>query len=468
MFRKLKVSYFPKFIIYDKCKVKIPLHNSDFLECISVDTPVDEIITYEKYLKILGASPNKRHIEYIENNNLYLHKNLIEGAIGYIKKTYGDTSIKNVTDDILNLTFYDWSCDKWNITNVARKYQFDGFDVFVEFSTRLSEENDDKRKEKLLKDFNDKFMDNQNNKYAYFDYYDEGMYRMKNSFPKNINDNETPFTLNMRRYDECGEPNGYHKIFKLMTKSIINKKVNDNFSPWVLIEKKNKIDMNALEKEIEKNNVRAETLLTESQRENINKFGQNYCNHRNNLYDQKPWEYQTQNIYSSHISKLISTGNSHKLELCHAFDNYNGLITFSPSANIKEISIVNMIIYGKTKILSLENVERLLPYIRFKSSSKETRELFQLDNYVLLYKSFYDNKEKRYEVLWDDENIDELSFASKDIDKLYVAKNMIQLMNEVDPKLLNIHNYRLICDWYSYNDLAIQSFHTTTTNFFKK
>lgn len=78
--------------------------------------------------------------------------------------------------------------------------------------------------------------------------------------------------------------------------------------------------------------------------------------------------------------------------------------------------------------------------------------------------SYHSNDSKNYTIEWDQHNVNNIEFAQKDIDKLYVAKYLIQLMNEVEPNLLNFVNYSMICEWYVQNDLAIQTAHITTRN----
>ena len=69
----------------------------------------------------------------------------------------------------------------------------------------------------------------------------------------------------------------------------------------------------------------------------------------------------------------------------------------------------------------------------------------------------YSNSSKpSYQVEWSESNIYDLEFAQTDLQKLMVAKYLIQLMNEVDPLYLNFHNYWVIAEWYQRHDIAIQ------------
>jgi hypothetical protein len=116
--------------------------------------------------------------------------------------------------------------------------------------------------------------------------------------------------------------------------------------------------------------------------------------------------------------------------------------------------------FGKTKV-NFDFLERLFTFVRFKESNYT----FQLDNFVIDKSKYqFGNTARRYDVLWNDENIHELKFPVNDYEKLYVAKNIIQLMNEVNPEHLNYHNYLQICEWERTHNLSIQQAHISTRN----
>jgi len=124
-----------------------------------------------------------------------------------------------------------------------------------------------------------------------------------------------------------------------------------------------------------------------------------------------------------------------------------------------------MLMFGKTNV-NYAFLERLLSYVRFKDGHHV--DTYQLDNYLLQKYPYASECNKRYDVIWKDDNISELKFAVSDYDKLYVAKNMIQLMNEVDPAVLNYHNYVVISEWYRINDWQIQTEHIDQENEIKR
>ena len=185
--------------------------------------------------------------------------------------------------------------------------------------------------------------------YAHFDYYESGKFRMKNSFPKDITDDKTPLVLNMRRYDDCGEIIGYHKIFKLIIKSIKNNNINTNFKEYIKVDTSNAQDkFTDLTLIIQSNNEIAEKLLTNEQKERITR-GQCCFNHR--LHNLHVWKYQMEPFYLSYILPFINNENNrNKLELCYAFTNEYNSLSFNNRVKIQDVSVVNMVIYGKTKI----------------------------------------------------------------------------------------------------------------------
>lgn len=80
--------------------------------------------------------------------------------------------------------------------------------------------------------------------------------------------------------------------------------------------------------------------------------------------------------------------------------------------------------------------------------------LIQIDNYVIT-SSLYSNKQ-RYKIDWRDDNIDKLEPVISDFQKLMVVRSILLLMNEVDIKLLNIINYKMLADYEHSFNLIIQ------------
>ncbi len=106
-------------------------------------------------------------------------------------------------------------------------------------------------------------------------------------------------------------------------------------------------------------------------------------------------------------------------------------------------SIVNMLIYGKTNI-SQEMVPTLLSLIRFAEDSQHIQPNWtQLDNYVIDHTGKYLSDP----IKWRDDNLHGLDFAKSDTQRMSVARALIHLMNETDPKDLNMVNYYQVGVW---------------------
>lgn len=68
--------------------------------------------------------------------------------------------------------------------------------------------------------------------------------------------------------------------------------------------------------------------------------------------------------------QIIDTNEEYKLELVSAFTYNYKVIQFSHKMKIDDESVVNMLIYGKSMIRSINDVERLLSYVRFKKKQQ--------------------------------------------------------------------------------------------------
>jgi hypothetical protein len=153
------------------------------------------------------------------------------------------------------------------------------------------------------------------------------------------------------------------------------------------------------------------------------------------------WDYMTSELKTMHLANEPMQA----WELACLFTTKERGRTLAPSKSslikFQDASIVNMLIFGKSNI-SRDMVPTVLSLIRFgHSPSMRT----QLDNYVI------DRSEHRYvsdPITWRDDNVhNELAFPQTDSQRLEVAKGLIHLMNETDPKELNMVNYYLISEW---------------------
>lgn len=163
------------------------------------------------------------------------------------------------------------------------------------------------------------------------------------------------------------------------------------------------------------------------------------------------WDYMTSELKTKHLANEPVQA----WELACLFTTMERGRTFelSNSSLIKfqDASIVNMLIFGKSNI-SREMVPTVLSLIRFGHISSL---MTQLDNYVI------DRSEHRYvsdPITWRDDNVhNELAFPQTDSQRLDVARALIHLMNETDPKELNMVNYYIIGEWIHINKKQISA-----------
>ena len=151
------------------------------------------------------------------------------------------------------------------------------------------------------------------------------------------------------------------------------------------------------------------------------------------------------------------------LELMHVFFQDKKYVGPSKYTNLDlNMSVTNMLIYGKTILRNMNDVERILPYVKFAMVNEHEGVVFQIDNYIIKYGHFYETT-KEYDISLAD-NTDNLDFVNNDNKKLFTAKYTIQLMNETNPKHLNFGNYIMLNKWYTINNMSIQKAHFVKMN----
>lgn len=175
-----------KYIIYNdfinlKTDIKIPDN----------DTIIDGEYIKEKDLLNIKNDYIGRILK-MHDNDYYIHKNNLKNV---------STKLK---EEINKNTYFENSFELWNITKLVRKYNITGKDIFLSM-TKDNEE------------FNQKWLEKEViNDYKSFDYCNHKA--IKNSFSTDINKNET--TLNLRRYVERGNFNGYKQLINMLEEKI--------------------------------------------------------------------------------------------------------------------------------------------------------------------------------------------------------------------------------------------------------
>ena len=194
--------------------------------CASLVFPVSDLpsttISYEILLGLYAKYRPEFNLSILAEHASE-HAELINDAL----KEYPKEIQEILRSDILDLTYYfRYNLELWDITQLCLKYDIAPVDVFVALVADASpygmgafefpKTGNYGLAEKARADFQEKlnsFEDSywfQHNE-IYFDYWN-GI-GVKTGFPKNINTN--PMQVNIRRYNERNEYQGYNRIIKL-------------------------------------------------------------------------------------------------------------------------------------------------------------------------------------------------------------------------------------------------------------
>ena len=455
----------PRYVVFNNyLKLFVPELNEETLDSITFKSnEVNETMKFEtletlgkKYGRNLDLKFYQRHFDDVNSlMNYSFEQNLNNG---------GNVDPKLIKQDIYENSYFV-SSDRWNVTNLIRKYKLSSFDVFhslVSTSTPfnagihshdVSKMNYDEMKRDFYRDTT--------SGYRFFDYWN-GI-GIKSSFPIDVNNNVTPFELNMRRYNDRNSGLGFYKIINLLSNNV-DKRTDDfvKYIPTIKYVDEYKHgetiidaafpDIASLFKKDEMiNKYVSEVTSSFFDNQMAKKKIQSYWSHRFCFDGECKWDYQVTPFYEQYV-KHNEKSLSDTFEL-KSSDFSEMQLCYNHKIPIGKMSMVNMLMFGRTNV-TFNFLERLLSFVRYTEDSST----FQLDNYVLDRTNYYNsNGDRRYDVIWKEDNINNLKFAQTDYEKLYVAKNMIQLMNEVDPSVLNYHNYVMIAEWYRLNDLSIQT-----------
>ena len=437
--------------------------------------------TYESLETLYKTYSTETYKNYTKFNNdaMYVYKGVLQ-AFKENNLDITDGPGVEIFNDFRDCTHFERGFEDWDITHIVRKYKLDAADVFNALVADAMPYNmgvhayDERKVPKFLAEFKEKVAHcaAKGDKNIYIDYwYGIGI---KSWFPIDVHNDETPFKLAIRRYNDRNGDTGFALIIGMLSKSF-ETRMSEYVMPiekdLILIEKAPElsytkeydIDANS---EIEPNKPceKANSDITYIWRYSIEQKKQNYFNHRNISYPDKPatWDYMMLEFYNKYIRDV--PGRDMYLSLAHLFqfsDNtingkrYSATATLDPNSEYC-CSITNMIIYGKVNI-NWYILERLLPLIRVKFVSSGYTQTTQLDNYVISEISYPGLEGPVYKIDWRDDNVAiELERPKSDYEKLKTAKALYRLMNEIPPELLNFNNYYHVCSWYHRNDIGIQ------------
>lgn len=381
------------------------------------------------------------------NDNIKSEIKLYEEIYLLHKNVLSDCSDK-LKSELYKYVFFENSFEFWNITNLVRKYNIDGRELFL-----------------TMVEDTKKYQDIWNNKeidggYKYFDYC--GNYGLKNMFPLNIYQNQT--ILNLRRYVDRSGINGYYELIKLFEKKI-QLPPNTNFEIEENIVNDNKTDEKIY---INNDNIQIPSM-------NLERLEINYNNRNNNSFSDKSPAYPLDINYDGkfdEFNKFLSEGKCNKVFNLDKYFKYvlrkkydysenknidksdleNYILTPLADVRLENISIVNCIIFGESNI-RYSDVEKLLSLIRFESEYYSCI----LDNFII-----YNYSEHHLSICSDDSEINSLEFC-KYQNMLECAKWLVQIMNQINPSQINHHNYHTIVNYCKLKDnIEEQNFNNLT------
>jgi len=343
----------------------------------------------------------------MHDNDYYIHKNNLKNV---------STKLK---EEIKKNTYFENSFELWNITKLLRKYNITGKDIFLSM-TKDNEE------------FNKKWLEKEViNDYKRFDYCNHKA--IKNSFSTDINKNET--TLNLRRYVERGNFNGYKQLINMLEEKIKEEPNYNNLLLSNLIKEDEKINNN---KKINKN----EIIIPSMDLKDKTLF---YFNQNN---DKKCKIKEHMEFYNMIINgkkeKIFNLSNYFSYNLRPNYDLLkinekdlnNYILTPRNETELSNLSIINCIIFGEDNI-RFEDINKLMSLVRFKSIHYSVI----LDNINI---SHYDGQS--IIINSDDKKLNEMQFC-KYQDILECCKWLIQIMNNINPELINHHNYHTLVEY---------------------
>ena len=267
--------------------------------------------------------------------------------------------------------------------------------------------------------------------YKRFDYCNHKA--IKNSFSTDINKNET--TLNLRRYVERGNFNGYKQLINMLEEKIKEEPNYNNLLLSNLIKEDEKINNN---KKINKN----EIFIPSMDLKDKTLF---YFNQNN---DKKCKIKEHKKFYNMIINgkeeKIFNLSNYLSYNLRPNYDLFeidekdlnNYILTPRNETELSNLSIINCIIFGEDNI-RFEDINKLMSLVRFKSIHYSVI----LDNINI---SHYDGQ--RIKINSDDKELNEMQFC-KYQDILECCKWLIQIMNNINPELINHHNYHTLVEY---------------------
>lgn len=119
--------------------------------------------------------------------------------------------------------------------------------------------------------------------------------------------------------------------------------------------------------------------------------------------------------------------------------------------NMSEIYVSDFIMFNPNCVITIDLVDRILPYIKFKRISSNS---YQIDRWLFEDKGFYidGSNTPNYRIEYLDTDTSDMDYVNYDNDKWLIVRAMLQIMNETPNEYLNFNSYQVIGNWYHKYD----------------
>ena len=201
-------------------------------------------------------------------------------------------------------------------------------------------------------------------------------------------------------------------------------------------------------KQIEKNIYFWVRIETDSLNRNKNWYNKRIDEFTN--LDSNKWEYQTKKYLETSIKSKMSNPIFDKLWRSR-FGNVD-LVKSGFPTNMYSVYVSDYIMFNPNCDITLDMVDRYLPYIKFKQINDNT---CQIDRWIYTKKGFYieGSDKPNYEIIWDtDDSTENMEGIKTEKDKWEVVRVLLQIMNDTPDNFVNFNSYQVIGNWYNKYD----------------
>lgn len=202
----------------------------------------------------------------------------------------------------------------------------------------------------------------------------------------------------------------------------------------------------------------------------------NWYSKRVDVYgnDLNNWEYLTKKVLSQSKDFTSNANTLSSTNMCLSnpvfdkvwrsrFGNTNPFKSGYPK-NMSEIYISDYIMFNPNCNISLDNVDRILPYVKFKKINDNS---WQFDRWIYEEKGFFSDGDVKpnYDIVWvEKDNTAEMDWIKTEEEKRLAVRAFLTIINETPDKYVNFNSYQVIGWWYNKNDSWLVSWIPNTYN----